>query len=306
MSWDLPPLGAIRVFEAASRLGSFTKAAEELGMTQSAASYQIKVLEERAGTPLFVRKTRQIALTEAGEQLAPHASGAFSALADAWVATKGGATGVLSVTTVQTFASTWLAVRLGAFQLMHPDLAVKVDTSSRLADFGRDGMDIGIRTGTGKWPGLAAHYLFKADYTPMLSPRLVRSVGGIRRPEDLYKLPLCCSTDPWWKIWFEAAGARFEPDRIIAGPELGTQAYDAMAALTDQGVAILTRNLYSSLLATGQLIQPFEAMGSDGDGYWLVHSESRRNTPKIRLFRDWVLAETADVREREQGRVEEP
>ncbi|TGS41087.1 MULTISPECIES: LysR substrate-binding domain-containing protein [unclassified Mesorhizobium] len=306
MSWDLPPLGAIRVFEAASRLGSFTKAAEELGMTQSAASYQIKVLEERAGTPLFVRKTRQIALTEAGEQLAPHASGAFSALADAWVATKGGATGVLSVTTVQTFASTWLAVRLGAFQLMHPDLAVKVDTSSRLADFGRDGMDIGIRTGTGKWPGLAAHYLFKADYTPMLSPRLVRSVGGIRHPEDLYKLPLCCSTDPWWKIWFEAAGARFEPDRIIAGPELGTQAYDAMAALTDQGVAILTRNLYSSLLATGQLIQPFEAMGSDGDGYWLVHSESRRNTPKIRLFRDWVLAETADVREREQRRVEEP
>lgn len=300
MSWDLPPLGAIRVFEAASRLGSFTKAAEELGMTQSAASYQIKVLEERAGTPLFTRKTRQIALTEAGEQLAPHASGAFSALADAWVATKGGATGVLSVTTVQTFASTWLAVRLGAFQLMHPDLAVKVDTSSRLADFGRDGMDIGIRTGTGKWPGLGAHYLFKADYTPMLSPRLVRSVGGIRHPQDLYKLPLCCSSDPWWKIWFEAAGARFEPDRIIAGPELGTQAYDAMAALTDQGVAILTRNLYSSLLTTGQLIQPFEALGSDGDGYWLVHSEGRRNTPKIRLFRDWVLAETADVRAREQ------
>ncbi|TPL81120.1 LysR family transcriptional regulator [Mesorhizobium sp. B2-3-13] len=228
------------------------------------------------------------------------ASGAFSALADAWVATKGGATGVLSVTTVQTFASTWLAVRLGAFQLMHPDLAVKVDTSSRLADFGRDGMDIGIRTGTGKWPGLGAHYLFKADYTPMLSPRLVRSVGGIRHPQDLYKLPLCCSSDPWWKIWFEAAGARFEPDRIIAGPELGTQAYDAMAALTDQGVAILTRNLYSSLLTTGQLIQPFEAQGSDGDGYWLVHSEGRRNTPKIRLFRDWVLAETADVRAREQ------
>ncbi|TPL93959.1 LysR substrate-binding domain-containing protein [Mesorhizobium sp. B2-3-12] len=302
MSWDLPPLGAIRVFEAASRLGSFTKAAEELGMTQSAASYQIKVLEERAGTPLFIRKTRQIALTEAGEQLAPHASGAFSALADAWVATKGGATGVLSVTTVQTFASTWLAVRLGAFQLMHPDLAVKVDTSSRLADFARDGMDIGIRTGTGKWPGLAAHYLFKADYTPMLSPRLVQSVGGIHRPEDLYKLPLCCSTDPWWKIWFEAAGARFEPDRIITGPELGTQAYDAMAALTDQGVAILTRNLYSSLLTTGQLVQPFEALGSDGDGYWLVHSESRRNTPKIKLFRDWVLAETADVRDREVPR----
>ncbi|QPC89832.1 LysR substrate-binding domain-containing protein [Mesorhizobium sp. INR15] len=302
MSFELPPLGAIRVFEATARLGSFTKAAEELGMTQSAASYQIKVLEERAGTPLFIRKTRQIALTEAGEQLAPHATGAFSALADAWVATKGGASGVLSVTTIQTFASNWLAVRLGAFQLMHPDLAVKVDTSSRMADFVRDGMDIGIRTGTGKWPGLTAHYLFKADYTPMLSPRLAASVGGIRHPEDLYKVALCCADDPWWKIWFEAAGVPFDPSRVIAGPALGTQAYDAMAALTDQGAAILTRNLYTALLATGQLIQPFETLGSDGDGYWLVHSESRRNTPKIKLFRDWVLAETAGIREQERQR----
>lgn len=90
MSWDLPPLGALRVFEAAARLGSFTRAAEELGMTQSAASYQIKVLEERAGTPLFVRKTRRIELTEAGERLAPEASAALSMLADAWLSTKGG------------------------------------------------------------------------------------------------------------------------------------------------------------------------------------------------------------------------
>ena len=163
MSWELPPLGAIRVFEAAARLGSFTKAAEELGMTQSAASYQIKVLEERAGTPLFIRKTRQIALTDAGQQLAPHATGGFSTLADAWVATKGGATGVLSVTTMETFASNWLAVWLGTFQLMHPDLAVKVNTSSRLVDFTREDMDIGIRTGTGKWP--VWHYLFKTDHT---------------------------------------------------------------------------------------------------------------------------------------------
>ncbi|QKC84181.1 LysR family transcriptional regulator [Mesorhizobium sp. NZP2077] len=299
MSWELPPLGAIRVFEAAARLGSFTKAAEELGMTQSAASYQIKVLEERAGTPLFIRKTRQIALTEAGQQLAPHATGAFSALADAWVATKGGASGVLSLTTMATFASNWLAVWLGTFQLMHPDLAVKVDTSSRLVDFGREGMDIGIRTGTGKWPDLIAHYLFKADYTPMLSPKLAESVGGIRQPEDLYKVPLCGPDDPWWKIWFEATGVPFDPARVIPGPALGGQAYDAMAALTDQAAAILTQNLYSALLAKGQLIKPFDIVGSDGDGYWLVHLESRRNVPKIKVFRDWVLAQTADIRDQE-------
>jgi LysR family transcriptional regulator, glycine cleavage system transcriptional activator len=303
MSWELPPLGAIRVFEAAARLGSFTKAAEELGTTQAAASYQIKVLEERAGTPLFIRKTRQIALTEAGERLAPQASNAFSALADAWLATKGGAAGVLSMTTIQTFASNWLAVNLGAFQLMHPDLAVKVDTSSRLFDFAREDVDIGIRTGRGKWPGLTAHYLFKADYTPMLSPRLAQSVGGIRSPEDLYKVALFCPEDPWWRIWFEAAGVPFDMERVIAGPDLGSQAYEAMAAMTDQGAAILTRNLYSVLLSKGQLLQPFEIVGSDGDGYWLVCSETRRNTPKIKLFRDWILTRTANLREHEMSQV---
>lgn len=297
MSWELPPLGAIRVFEAAARLSSFTKAAEELGMTQAAASYQIKVLEERAGTPLFVRKTRQIALTEAGERLAPHATSAFSALADAWWATRGGAAGVLSLTTHQSFASNWLAVNLGAFQLMHPGLAVKVDTSSRLVDLTREDADIGIRTGQGKWPGLAAHFLFKADFTPMLSPRLAQSVGGIRKPEDLYKVALLCSEDPWWDNWFEKAGAAFDRKRVMAGPTLGSQAYDAMAAMTDQGAAILTRNLNRAFLKSGQLEQPFDIVGSDGDGYWLVYAENRRNAPKIKAFREWILRQTAELRE---------
>lgn len=297
MAWDLPPLGAIRVFEAVARLNSFTRAAEELGMTQAAASYQIKLLEERAGTQLFIRKARSIELTEAGERLAPRTTNALSALSDAWLATKGGASGVLSITTVQTFVSNWLAVHLGAFQLMHPNLAVKVDASNHLVDLLREDLDIGIRTGNGKWPGLSAHYLFKTDYTPMLSPRLAESVGGINRPEDLYKVTLLCAEDPWWKKWFEAAGATFDPDRVKPGPNLGSQAYDAMAALTDQGAAILTQHIHGIFVARGQLIQPFEATGSDGDGYWLVHAESRRNAPKIKAFRDWILARTAELRE---------
>ena len=299
MSWDLPPLGAIRVFEAAARLGSFTKAAEELGMTQSAASYQIKVLEERAGTPLFIRKIRQIALTEAGEQLAPLVTGAFSGLADAWISTKGGASGVLSVTTLDNFASNWLAVRLGEFQLMHPELAVKVDVSQRLVDFSRETMDVGVRSGAGRWPGLVSHYLFRTDFTPMISPRLAESVGGIHRPEDLYKVPLCCADDIWWKKWFAAAGLDFDRTRVIAGPVLATQSNDAMAAMTDQGAAMLTRDLYGALLAKGQLLQPFDTVGSDGDAYWLVHTEARRNTAKIKVFREWILAQTKEVRERE-------
>jgi LysR family glycine cleavage system transcriptional activator len=299
MSWDLPPLNALRVFEAAARLGSFTKAAEELGMTQSAASYQIKLLEERAGALLFVRGTRRIDLTEAGEMLAPQATRTFSALADAWAAVKGGAGGVLAVTSVDSFASNWLSVRLGAFQLMHRDLAVKVDASARLVDFTRENVDVGIRTGAGDWPGLKAHYLFRADYTPMLSPRLAESVGGLHRPEDLYKVALLCADYSWWPSWFEAAGLRFDPDRVIVGARLDTEIYDAMAAMTDQGAAILTRNLYSDFLAKGQLVQPFDITASDGDGYWLVYLDSRRNTPRIRIFRDWLLDQTAEIREQE-------
>jgi LysR family glycine cleavage system transcriptional activator len=300
MSWDLPPLSALRVFEAAARLGSFTKAAEELGMTQSAASYQIKMLEQRAGAPLFVRGTRRIDLTEAGEMLAPQATRTFSALSEAWTTAKGGASGVLAVTSVDTFASNWLAVRLGTFQLMHPGLAVKIDASARLFDFTRENVDVGIRTGAGEWPGLKAHYLFRADYTPMLSPRLADSVGGIHRPEDLYKVALLCADYSWWPSWFAAAGAEFDPDRVVAGARLDTETYDAMAAMTDQGAAILTRNLYSDFVAKGQLVQPFEITASDGDGYWLVHLESRRNTPRIKAFRDWLLDQTAGIREQER------
>lgn len=300
MAWELPPLAAIRVFEAVARLGSFTRAAEELGMTQAAASYQIKVLEERVGAPLFVRKARQISLTEAGERLAPKSTEAFSLISDAWLSARGGASGLLSITTLLTFASTWLAVRLGAFQLMHPEIAVKLDTSQRLVDFNREDLDVGIRSGNGEWPGLISHYLFKADYTPMLSPKLAERVGGIRTPEDLYKVTLFGPSDPWWPIWFRSAGATFDPERIIPGPTLGTQAYEAMAAVAGQGVAVLTKNFYGALLESGQLIQPFEAVGSDGEGYWLVYAENRRNTPKIRTFRDWVLNETASVREREK------
>lgn len=299
MSWDLPPLGAIRVFEAAARLGSFTKAAEELGMTQSAASYQIKLIEERAGTPLFIRKTRQIELTEAGALLAPEVSATFSALTDAWLTTKGGASGVLSLTTIETFASNWLAVRLGAFQLMHPNLALKVETSDRLVDFSREAFDVGIRTGAGQWPGLTSHYLFKADYTPMLSRQLADSVGGIHTPDDLYKVPLCCADYPWWKNWFEAAGFTFDPTKVISGPRLETQSNDAMAAITNQGAAILTRNLYGAFLSAGQLTQPFSITATDGDGYWLVHSEARRNSAKVRVFRDWILDQTAELRAHE-------
>lgn len=289
----LPPLQAIRVFEAVARHLSFTKAAQELGMTQAAASYQIKLLEERIGAPLFLRRPKQIELTGPGQRLAPAVSEAFSILGQAYAAARGGADGLLCVTTVLTFASNWLAQHLGAFQIAHPALAVRLDTSSRLTDFAREDVDIAIRSGGGKWPGLEAHKLLDADFTPMLSPKLAASIGGVKEPADLLRLPILDPGDVWWSQWFEAAGVTGHDLAKRPGSSMGAQAYEANAAMAGHGVAILTRALFKNEIADGRLIQPFDLVGDDGHAYWLVYPTARRNVPKIRAFRDWILAEIA-------------
>ena len=289
----LPPLPAIRVFEAVARHLSFTKAAQELGMTQAAASYQIKLLEERIGAPLFLRRPKQIELTEPGQRLAPAVSEAFAILGQAYAAARGGADGLLCVTTVLTFASNWLAQHLGSFQLAHPALAVRLDTSSRLTDFAREDVDLAIRSGDGKWPGLEAHKLLDADFTPMLSPKLAASIGGVREPADLLRLPILDPGDIWWTQWFQAAGVTGHDLAKRPGSSMGAQAYEANAAMAGHGVAILTRALFKNEIADGRLIQPFDLVGDDGHAYWLVYPTARRNVPKIRAFRDWILAEIA-------------
>ena len=288
-----PPLQAIRAFEAAARHASFTKAADELGMTQAAVSYQIKVLEERIGTPLFLRKPRQVALTETGQRLAPAITEAFALIGDAYAAARGGADGLLCISTVQTFASNWLARHLGSFQIAHPALAVRLDTSSHLVDFAREAVDIGIRSGGGNWPGLATHLLFRADFTPMLSPKLADSIGGVKTPADLLRLPILDPEDAWWKAWFVAAGLPADELARRTGSSMGSQASLGSAAMAGHGVAILTRALFAAELGDGRLIQPFDISGDDGHAYFLVYPESRRNVPKIKAFREWILDEVA-------------
>lgn len=291
MASRLPPLAAIRVFEAAARLCSFTRAAEELGMTQAAVSYQIKLLEERIGGPLFVRRSRQVELTESGRSLSPKVTAAFRQLSEAYQAVQSGAGNQLNITTTQTFASTWLSRRLGSFQLENSELAVRLDTSLRLVDFAREDMDVGIRVGRGGYPGLTCHFLFDGDFSPMLSPKLARSIGGVKEPSDILRLPMLGSDDYWWDKWFTAAGVPYNSKQARPGTSLGAQTYEASAAIAGQGVALLTRNLYGQDIAEGRLIQPFDIVGSEDDDYWLVYAESRRNVPKIRAFRDWLLEE---------------
>lgn len=291
MSFQLPPLAAARAFESVARHLSFTKAARELGMTQAAVSYQIKLLEERVGAQLFLRHPRHIELTDVGQRLAPAITDAFAIIGEAYSAARSGAEGVLCVSTILTFASNWLARRLGAFQMAYPSLAVRLDTSTRLIDFAREDVDIAIRSGSGKWPGTETHKLFSADFTPMLSPALAASIGGVHKPADLLRLPILDPGDIWWKEWFKLAGVDAGELASRTASSMGAQMYEASAAIAGHGVAILTRELFQAELADGRLIQPFDLVGDDGHSYWLVYPTSRRNVPKIKAFRDWLLVE---------------
>jgi len=286
----LPPLAAVRCFEAAARHGSFTRAAVELGMTQAAMSYQIKMLEDRLGRQLFLRGSRGVTLSEAGQRLAPAVTDAFGRLNAAFEELSDKESEILSITTLQTFASNWLVPRLGAFQLAHPAIAVKLDVSVEIVNFARAEFDVGIRTGGGEWPGLAAHHLFAIAYTPMLSPKLLAHAAPLKKPADLLTLPLLDPTDVWWIEWFNAAGVE-APD-LSRRPEMRLQHQQlaGSGALAGHGVAILTPAFFRDELAAGRLVQPFPLVRASPQSYWLVYPKARRRSPKIRAFRDWLLA----------------
>lgn len=291
MSENLPPLPTLRVFEAAARHLNFTRAGEELGMTQAAVSYHIKLLEERIGATLFVRKGRKLDLTDTGNTLAPALSSAFRSVATAFAAARAKTGSTLSISSLPTLSTQWLARRLGAFQISHPELAVRLEMSTALVDFDHDDIDVGIRVGLGDYPGLVSHLLFRAEYTPMLSPALAASVGGINTPADLLKLPFVSEGELWNAQWLELVGLPHA--NVVKGLNVnfGSQYLDAAAAISGAGIAMLTPALYREELKDGRLIQPFDIVGVDPVSYWLVYPHVRRTLPKIRAFRDWLLAE---------------
>ena len=292
----LPPLTSVRVFEAAARHENFTQAAAELGMTQAAVSYQIKLLEERLGVPLFLRSRRRVTLSDAGRQAAPLVARAFDLMDDAFGSLVADDEGVLAISTTQTFASNWLAPRLGSFQLARPELAVRLQTDNRVIDFAREEVDVAIRStlGDGEWPGLRAHFLFRLHSTPVCSAGF-RDAHPIEKPEDLLGVPRLSPGDEWWDDWFRAAGvaagvAAGEAARP-AGIRFDTQAMEGQAALSGAGVSMLTPMFWRSELASGRLVQLFPLITFEGPGYWLVYPEHRRNQAKVRALREWMLAE---------------
>lgn len=289
---SIPPLAALRAVEAVARHLSFTRAAEELGMTQAAVSYQIRLLEERLATPLFLRKPRGIVLTETGALFARPTIDAFDMLREAYADPSADSVSTLSISTVPTFAGAWLSPRLGKFQMNHPNLAVRLETADNLVDFGREDITVAIRAGEGGWPGLEAHCLMPIEYTPMLSPELAKK-HELREPADLLKLPLLDRVDPNWAVWMREAGVDFREIPPKPGLTLSTDLHEARAALEGYGVALLTPRFFRFELATGGLIQPFPLVAQNGRSYWLVYPTGRRNRPSIRKFRAFLLDEIA-------------
>lgn len=304
---QLPPLAAVRVFEAAARHGNFTRAADELGMTQAAVSYQMKLLEERLGTALFARSGRGIALTELGRRIAPQISGAFDAMGEAFAAVQTESESVLSITAPRTLATNWLAGRLGSFQLAHPDLAVRLHVGDEMVDLLAGDADVGVRGAPGPLPGHCCHFLMRMPVTPLASPAFLAQHPPIRTPADLLALPRVSNHDDWWDLWFAAAMGEAPDTSQPAGIRFDSQTLDGNAAIAGHGLAILSPPMWQPAIDAGLLVQPLPQVARYRNGFWLMYSESKRNQPKIRAFRDWLLGEVkASLRDDPHGALMPP
>jgi LysR family glycine cleavage system transcriptional activator len=288
----LPPLNALRAFEAAARHLSFTRAAGELNVTQAAVSHQIRALEERLGRKLFHRVGRNLFLTDAAQIYLADLRAAFDRIDEATrrleARDRGG---VLNATVLPSFAAMWLLPRLGRFRTAHPDIDVRLSSDAEMVDFARSDFDIGVRTGRGRWPGLRAHLILTERLTVVCSPELARSVG-LREPRDLAKATLL-HDEPRerWALWFRALGIDdVDPWR---GPGFSHSNMVIQAVIAGQGVAVVGETLATDELKAGRLVRPFPETLPTDYSYYLVYLEAAAERPKIVAFREWILAEAA-------------
>lgn len=292
MARQIPPLSAVRVFEAAARHLNFTRAAEELAMTQAAVSYQIRMIEDRLGTSLFIRSGRRVSLSPAGQRLAPQISAAFDMLDEAFGKVRETESGVLTISAAPGIAASWLGPRLARFQLMKPDIAIRLLATGDLADFARDDVDVAVRIGRGNWSGLRAVEMFPAEFTPMCSPAYLERVGPFHDPTQLLNVLRLNSDDVWWRTWFDQVGVAVPENLTQKSLHVDSQVIEGMAAIAGEGVAMLTPRFWPFELATRRLVQLFPHVGCAG-GFWLVCPEHRYNSAKVKAFREWLLAEAA-------------
>jgi LysR family glycine cleavage system transcriptional activator len=288
----LPSLNGLRAFEASARLMSFTHAAAELHVTQTAISHQIRRLEDQLGIKLFIRHNRTLALTREAQDYLPSVRSAFEDLRRATERLRRtDHDGRLTVSTTASLATKWLVSRVAAFQDANPGMEVRITTSTHLVDFRREEVDIAVRYGHGNWPGLRAHWLMAERLFPVCSPALLNDAKPLRQPSDLAHHTLI-HTSVWqddWGLWLTAAGL---PRSIAARRgltfDLGFMAIQA--AVEGLGVALGHEQLVEADIVAGRLVAPFDTVLPQDAGYYVVTPEATADSPRIALFRDWLMA----------------
>lgn len=292
----LPSLNGLRAFEAAARHLSFTLAASELNVTQTAISHQIKRLEDEIGLKLFVRKNRTLALTPAARDYLPGVRTAFQDLRFATERLmRRDDDHVLAVSTLASLAAKWLLPRLAGFQREHPEIDVRLSTSTALVDFVRDDVDAAIRFGRGPFPGLRADWLMTGELMPVCSPALASGDKPLRQPQDLVRHVLLHSDgfQDDWRLWLTAAGVQVDLSKNHA-LTLDLAFMTIQAAIDGLGVAISRRSFVENDIAAGRLIVPFDIVLPSDAGFYFVCPEANAAKPKIAAFRSWLLRSIAE------------
>ena len=299
MARRLPPLNALRAFEAAARHLSFTKAAEELNVTQAAISHQVKGLEDGLGVTLFRRFNRRLMLTDAGQVYLPALSEAFDRIE---VATRRmrleDETGPLKVTVANSFAAKWLLPRMPTFRERHPEIDVMIAASDSVVDLTRDDFDMGVRFGLGTYPGLRVDLLFDDEVFPVCSPKLLEGEHPLREPADLKYHTLLhdqigLSELPDWPPWCLAAGVTLP--NLERGPRYSHSSLVIQAAIDAQGVGLMRSSLVALDLEAGRLVRPFGPSLKSNYACYVVSLESTADRPKVKAFREWLFEQAASL-----------
>jgi LysR family transcriptional regulator, glycine cleavage system transcriptional activator len=289
----LPPLNALKAFEAAARNESFTRAADELCVTQGAVSQQVKALEVSLGITLFDRERQRLVITPAGREYLAVIRDALDRIAMGTERlVQGRGSGVLTVSTSPDFAAKWLVNRLGRFAESHPEIDLRVSATMHQVDFVREDVDLAVRHGDGKWPGLDVVRLCSERLFPVCSPKILSGRHRITAASDLLKFPLL-RLDDWttWTRWFEAAGIA---DPVARGPVFNRASMLIDAAVDGQGIGLARTALAAWDMINGRLIKPIDVALRMPNTYWIVCPKAASNALKIMTFRKWLLAEAAE------------
>ncbi len=287
----LPSLNGLRAFECAARHLSFTRAAEELNVTQTAISHQIRRLEDELGVRLFMRSKDGLTLTDEGNAYFPGVRSAFLELRHSTERLQEvNNQSVLTISTLVSVASKWLLPRLPSFREAHPEIDVRISALTRLVDFRKVGIDAAIRYGKGEWPGLRADWLMSDEIFPVCSPRLLTGDRPLKTPADLVHHPLLQVsglTANDWNDWLHAAG---QPPLTAKGPRLtfDLAMMAVQTAIDGQGVCIGRSTYVDDDLRAGRLVAPFDLRLKSDSGFYFVTPHENANSKKVVAFRQWL------------------